>query len=69
VVQTILTAVAPALRRAEELLAWIVVTSFALGIGVLVTFGLTVDFIPRRDRGYVAALITAAAYFAAPVFS
>jgi len=32
-------------------------------------FSLTVDLIPARDRGYVAALVTSAAYFAAEVFS
>jgi MFS family permease len=68
-VQTILTALAPHLRSESGYLAWIAAASLALGVGVPVTFGMTVDLIPRRDRGYVAAAITALAYFAAPVFS
>jgi MFS family permease len=69
VLQTILTAVAPSIRTEGGYLAWIVFASIALGVGVPVTFGMTVDLIPRRDRGYVAAIITAIAYFAAPVLS
>lgn len=68
-VQTVLTAVAPFIRSEEVFFAWIVIASLALGVGVPVTFGMTVDLIPRRDRGYVAAIITAIAYFAAPVLS
>ncbi|MCZ7574691.1 MAG: hypothetical protein M5U01_39580 [Ardenticatenaceae bacterium] len=64
-VQTILTAVAPFIRQELSFLAWIAIASGALGVGVPVTFSLTVDLIPTRDRGYVAAGITAAAYFAA----
>jgi MFS family permease len=68
-VQTFLTAVAPNIGSEAGFLTWIVIASFALGVGVPVTFGMTVDLIPRRDRGYVAAIITAVAYFAAPVLS
>lgn len=68
-VQTILTAIAPHIRTEGGFLAWIVIASFALGVGMPVTFGMAVDLIPRRDRGYVAAIITAVAYFAAPVLS
>ncbi|MFU8771741.1 MAG: MFS transporter, partial [Anaerolineales bacterium] len=67
--QTILTVIAPNIRSEAGFLAWIIFASFSLGIGVPVTFGMTVDLIPRRDRGYVAAIITAVAYFAAPVLS
>jgi MFS family permease len=67
--QTLLTAAAPLIRSEAAFLAWIVVASLALGVGVPATFSLTVDLIPRRDRGYVAALVTSAAYFAAAVFS
>jgi hypothetical protein len=69
VLQTILTAVAPHIRSESAYLTWIVLASVALGVGVPVTFGMTVDLIPRRDRGYVAAIVTAVAYFAAPVLS
>lgn len=64
-VQTILTALAPQLRSEGAFLAWIVAAALALGVGVPVTFGMTVDLVPVRDRGYAAALITAAAYFVA----
>ena len=69
VVQTALTAVAPMIRSEEQFLAWILVASVALGVGVPATFGLTVDLIPVGDRGLAAALITAGAYFPAAVFS
>lgn len=67
-VQTGLTAVAPYVSSPTGFLAWIVVCSFALGVGVPVTFSLTSDLIPVRDRGYAAAAITAVAYFAAATF-
>jgi len=65
VVQTVLTAVATLVNSQLLFLLWIIVASAALGVGMPVTFSLTVDLIPVRDRGYVAALITALAYFAA----
>jgi len=68
-IQTILTGLAPFIRNEWLLLLWIVVASGTLGVGVPVTFGLTVDLIPTRHRGYVAAAITAAAYFAAAALS
>lgn len=68
-VQTLLTAAAPFIRTQPQFLAWIVVASLALGVGVPATFGLTVDLIPVGDRGLAAALITAGAYFPAAVFS
>lgn len=69
VVQTGLTAVAPVVASEAQFIAWIVLCSAALGVGVPVTFSLTTDLIPVRDRGYVAAAITAVAYFAAAVFT
>jgi MFS family permease len=68
-VQTMLTALAPYVRGELAFLAWISVTAAALGVGVPATFGLTVDLVPRRGRGYAGAFITATAYFAAAVFS
>jgi MFS family permease len=65
--QAALTAVAPVLREPEQLLAWVVAASLALGLAVPVTFGLAVDLVPVRLRGHVAATITAIAYFAAAV--
>jgi MFS family permease len=67
-VQTLLTAVAPHVSSATGFLIWIVTCSLALGVGVPATFSLTTDLIPVRDRGYVAAAITAVAYFAAALF-
>ncbi len=68
-VQTGLTAVAPHVTSANALLVWMLACSLALGVGVPATFSLTTDLIPVRDRGYVAATITAVAYFLAAVFS
>lgn len=67
--QTILTAVAPNVGNELEFLIWLAFTSLALGAGVPVMFSMTIDLVPVRLRGYVAALITAAAYFTAAVFS
>lgn len=67
--QTLLTFLVAEVRSETAFLTWIVAASIALGVGVPVTFSMTVDLIPVRDRGLAAALITAAAYFAAAVFS
>jgi MFS family permease len=67
--QTLLTLAVTAVQNEAAFIAWIVLASLALGVGVPVTFSMTVDLIPRRDRGYAAAAITASAYFAAAVFS
>jgi MFS family permease len=66
--QTALTAVAPHISSATGFLIWIIFCSLALGVGVPATFSMTSDLIPVRDRGYVAAAITAVAYFAAALF-
>ncbi|MDF1521428.1 MAG: hypothetical protein P1P87_01240 [Trueperaceae bacterium] len=63
--QAALAWVAPHLRSEPELWAWIAATAIALGVGVPVTFGMTVDLVPVADRGWVAALITGFAYLAA----
>lgn len=68
-VQTLLTAVAPLVRTEGGFLAWIVVGSLAMGVGVPATFGLTVDLVPVRHRGLFGALVTAGAFFPAAVFS
>ncbi len=67
-VQVLLTAVAPHIRSEVGFGAWIVAAAVTLGVGVPVSFGLTVDLIPAEDRGYVAAAITAGAYFMANVY-
>ena len=68
-VQTVLTGLAPHIRSQPAFLAWIVIASLALGVGVPATFGLTVDFVPVRYRGLAGALITAGAYFPAAVLT
>lgn len=65
--QTFLTAVATRIDSAALFVIWVVATSVALGVGVPATFGLTVDLIRVRHRGYVAAVITGLAYFAANI--
>jgi MFS family permease len=67
--QTALTAVAPLLRSPQAFLGWIVLASISLGVGVPATFSMTVDLVPVRWRGMVAAAITALAYFPAAVLS
>ncbi|WP_276281554.1 MFS transporter [Halorussus caseinilyticus] len=66
--QFLLTLVAPAVRTVPAFGAWILLGSVALGVGIPVTFGMTIDFVAVADRGYVAAAITALAYFAANVY-
>mgnify|MGYP006278369957 CR=1 FL=1 len=68
-VQTGLTLSAPWIQSQGQLLVWILLTSLALGVGVPVTFSMTVDLIPARDRGYAAAWITGLVYGAAPAAS
>ena len=68
-VQTVLTAVAPHLTSSTGFLIWIVICSLTLGVGVPATFSLTTDLSPVRDRGYVAAAITAVAYSMAALFA
>ncbi len=67
--QTLLTLLVTEVSSQAALLIWISFASLALGVGMPATFSLTVDLIPRRDRGMVAGLITAGAYFASNAFS
>ena len=64
-VQFALTLVAPMIRSVPVFGAWIVLASIGLGIGFPVSFSLAIDLVPVPDRGYVAAAITAIAYFSA----
>ena len=68
-IQTILTWAAPRVSSEGSFLVWVVVAALAMGIGVPATFGMSVDLVPVRSRGYVGALITAGAYFPAAVVS
>lgn len=67
--QTLLTLLVTQVNSEAALFLWISFASLTLGVGMPATFSLTVDLIPRRDRGMVAGLITAGAYFASNAFS
>lgn len=58
VVHAALAALAPQLTEPRQLAFWIVVAGASLGDGVPATFGLAVDLVPVRHRGYVVAAIT-----------
>jgi MFS family permease len=62
-IQFALTLVAPMIRSVPAFGAWIVLASIGLGIGFPVSFALAIDLVPVPDRAYVAAAITAIAYF------
>ncbi|NHN42975.1 multidrug effflux MFS transporter [Halorubellus sp. JP-L1] len=64
-VQFALTLVAPMIRTVPGFGGWIVLASIGLGVGFPVSFSLAIDLVPVPDRGYVAAAITAIAYFLA----
>lgn len=64
-VQTLLTFTLHQIQSEWVFMFWLVLCSLALGVGVPVTFSLTVDLVPRRWRGEAAALITSLAYLAA----
>ena len=68
VVQLLLTAVAPFIRSVPAFGGWILLASASMGVGFPVTFALTIDFVPVRDRGYVAAAATGLTYFLANAF-
>jgi MFS family permease len=67
--QTLLTVAAPHLGSLEAFVAWVVATGALLGVGVPVTFSLTVDLVPVRRRGLAAGAVTALAYAFAPLAS
>jgi MFS family permease len=62
-IQFALTLVAPMIRSVPAFGAWIVLASIGLGVGFPVSFSLASDLVSVPDRGYVAAAITAIAYF------
>jgi MFS family permease len=64
-VQFLLTLIAPHIRTVPAFGAWIIAASIGLGVGFPVSFSLAIDLVPVPDRGYVAAAITAIAYFGA----
>jgi MFS family permease len=66
--QAVLTYFAPQLIAESQFLIWIGAASVTLGAGVPALFGMTVDLVPRQDRGYVASWVTGLAYFGAAAF-
>ena len=67
-VQFVLTVVAPYVSTSGGFVLWVGVCSVALGVGIPVTFSFMIDFIPVRDRGYVAATIAGLSFFAAALY-
>ena len=67
--QTVLTVLAPLVGSEPAFHAWVLLTALALGVGVPVTFSLTVHLVPVRRRGLAAAGVTAIAYAFAPLGS
>ncbi|MEF8785635.1 MAG: MFS transporter [Haloarculaceae archaeon] len=67
-VQLVLTLTAPLLQSGGQFGLWVVVCAAAIGVGMPATFSLAVDFVPVEDRGPVAAITTAVAYFLANVY-
>jgi MFS family permease len=68
ILQFALTLVAPAIRTVPAFGGWVLLASIGLGVGFPVSFSLAVELVPVADRGYVAAAITAIAYFAANAY-
>jgi MFS family permease len=68
VCQLALTLSAPLLRTGLQFGGWVVLCAAAIGVGMPATFSLAVDFVPVEDRGPVAAVTTAVAYFLANVY-
>ncbi|MDZ7689430.1 MAG: hypothetical protein U5J64_12110 [Halobacteriales archaeon] len=67
-VQFFLTVVAPYVTTSGGFVLWVSVCSVALGVGIPVTFSFMIDFIPVRDRGYVAAAVAGLSFFAAALY-
>jgi MFS family permease len=67
-VQLALTLVAPTIRTPDGFLAWVLVCSATLGLGIPVMFSTMIDFVPVRDRGYVAAVVAGLAFFVAALY-
>ncbi|USZ71414.1 hypothetical protein [Natronosalvus halobius] len=67
-VQLLLTIAAPFVSTVEGFVLWVVVCSATLGLGIPVTFSFMLDFIPIRDRGYVAATVAGLSFFVAALY-
>ena len=67
-VQTVLTAIVPAVDSPAAFWPWLGLTAATLGVGVPASFGMATDLVPVRWRGMTAAAITALAYGGAIAF-
>ncbi|WP_254768393.1 hypothetical protein [Salinilacihabitans rarus] len=67
-VQLVLTAAAPYVRSPWQFGLWVAVCALPLGVGIPVTFSFMIDFVPVRDRGYVAAAVAGLSFFAAALY-
>lgn len=67
-VQLGLTIASPFISTTEAFIGWIVICSLTLGVGIPVTFSFMIDFIPVRDRGYVAAIVAGLSFFVAALY-
>lgn len=67
-IQFVLTITAPFVQTVGIFVGWIVVCSTTLGLGIPVTFSFMIDFIPVRDRGYVAATVAGLSFFVAALY-
>ena len=67
-VQTVLTAVVPAVDGPVTFWPWLLLAAVTLGLGVPASFGMATDLVPVRWRGMTAAAITAFAYGGAIAF-
>lgn len=67
-VQLVLTVIAPYVSSLEAFGLWVIICSITLGLGIPVTFSFMIDFIPVRDRGYVAAIVAGLSFFVAALY-
>ena len=67
-VQLVLTIAAPVVSTLEEFVLWVIVCSATLGLAIPVTFSFMLDFVPVRDRGYVAATVAGLSFFVAALY-
>jgi len=65
-VQLLLTIAAPYVSTIEQFVLWVIVCSMALGVGIPVSFSFMLDFVPVRDRGYVAAIVAGLSFSSRP---
>lgn len=67
-VQTGLTVIAPSVVTPPAFVAWVIVCSLTIGVGIPVTFSFMIDLVPVRHRGLIAAVVAGVAFAAAAVY-